>query len=109
MYRQWACKCALVFFFVCPYVCVCVCVCVCHRDIKPANILLDRTLRVKLGDVGLARLMGGPLPALAPGQGHASLQGTTQPSTSHDSQLVGAACRALSHLMYLCLACHKHV
>lgn len=29
-----------------------------HRDIKPRNIFLDRNKDVKLGDFGLARIMG---------------------------------------------------
>jgi serine/threonine protein kinase len=30
-----------------------------HRDIKPANLLLDAHLRVKIGDLGLARFWSG--------------------------------------------------
>ncbi len=52
-----------------------------RRDLKPANILLDRTLRAKLGDVGLARLVRGGAAAALPPQ--------EQRSTAQDTQLVG--------------------
>ena len=28
-----------------------------HRDLKPANVFLDKSLNVKLGDFGLARIL----------------------------------------------------
>ncbi|GAB4848817.1 L-type lectin-domain containing receptor kinase IX.1 [Ancistrocladus abbreviatus] len=37
--------------------------CVVHRDIKPSNIMLDSSFNVKLGDFGLAHLMGHELGA----------------------------------------------
>lgn len=29
-----------------------------HRDLKPANIFLDRNLNIKIGDLGLGRILG---------------------------------------------------
>lgn len=53
-----------------------------HCDLKPGNLLLDESRRVRVTDFGLARLLGGGIPAAAAIEGTAPFMAPEQASST---------------------------